>query len=254
MRIIEDSDSEDVSQEVYQAEEEEEIRCDEEVEKYSQDYEEEEEENQKIEKRKGPIKSSSQAGVSSPFKYVRDGLLKRRRKRIVDEDDDDDYEPEVRGGRVSVLATPEKTARPATPEKKMRAISTDREVKTPQPTPTKSDGDKKEKTGTRKIAAPTFDDKDLDVNLFHENPLNLKKRKVMISSNIILISQMIDAGQLDAKGLFNNYAAMTIHKKMKDGKAFEFHIPLQLIPTMIKGMNYLVENNKDFFQNRSCPM
>lgn len=53
---------------------------------------------------------------------------------------------------------------------------------------------------------------------------------------------------VDMKGGFNNdFAAMTFQKKMKDGKAYEFNVPLSLAPTIQHAAQIMIDANPQFF-------
>jgi len=102
----------------------------------------------------------------------------------------------------------------------------------------------KEGEGRRKIAL--FNDHNVDVNLHNEAPQNIKIKKIKISQSLIVLCQMIEG--VDMKGNFNNdFAAMTFQKKMKDGKAYEFSIPLALAPTLQNAAQIMIDANPQFF-------
>ncbi len=102
----------------------------------------------------------------------------------------------------------------------------------------------KDGEGRRKVAL--FNDHNVDVNLHNEAPQNIKIKKIKISQSLIVLCQMIEGA--DMKGSFNNdFAAMTFQKKMKDGKAYEFSIPLALAPTLQSAAQVMIDANPQFF-------
>lgn len=102
----------------------------------------------------------------------------------------------------------------------------------------------KESDGKRKVTL--FNDYNVDVNLHNEAPQNIKVKKIKLSHSLIVLCQMIEG--VDMKGSFNNdFAAMTFQKKMKDGKAFEFSIPLALAPTIQNAAQIMIDANPQFF-------
>lgn len=102
----------------------------------------------------------------------------------------------------------------------------------------------KEGDGKRKVIF--FDENNVDVNLHNEAPQNIKIKKIQLSHSLIVLCQMIEG--VDMKGSFNNdFAAMTFQKRMKDGKAFEFSIPLALAPTLQNAAQIMIDANPQFF-------
>ncbi len=92
-----------------------------------------------------------------------------------------------------------------------------------------------------------FNDKNVDYNLYHEAPENVATKKIKISSNVILSCKMIEASG-DQKGLTYDYAALTISRKTKNNKAYEFNLPLTIAPNLMKGIELIMNDNKNFFQ------
>lgn len=91
-----------------------------------------------------------------------------------------------------------------------------------------------------------FNDNNIDHNLHNEAPQNIKVKKIKLSHSLIVLCQMIEGA--DMKGSFNNdFAAMTFQKKMKDGKAYEFSLPLSLAPTIQEAAQIMIDANPQFF-------
>lgn len=102
------------------------------------------------------------------------------------------------------------------------------------------------KDGENRKKYVLFNDNNIDVNLHNEAPQNIKIKKIKLSHSLIVLCQMIEG--VDMKGNFNNdFAAMTFQKKMKDGKAYEFSIPLALAPTLQNAAQIMIDANPQFF-------
>lgn len=106
-----------------------------------------------------------------------------------------------------------------------------------------SDSDSKKE----KKEAPLFNDKNVDYNLYNEAPENVATKKIKLSSNVILMCKMIEAAG-DKNGLTYDYAALSISRKTKNGRAYEFNLPLTIAPNLMKGIEYIMRDNKHFFQ------
>lgn len=113
---------------------------------------------------------------------------------------------------------------------------------------TAEDGEATENEAKKeKREAPIFNDKNVDYNLYNEAPENVATKKIKLSSNIILMCKMIE-GAGDSKGLSYDYAALSIIRKTKNNKAYECNLPLTICPNLIKGIEFIMKENKHFFQ------
>lgn len=102
------------------------------------------------------------------------------------------------------------------------------------------------KDGETKKKAIMFNEEDVHINLYHEAPQNIQIKKIKLSQSLLVLCQMIEG--IEMKGNYNNdFAAITFHKKMRDGKAFEFSIPLNLAPIVQTAMQHIIEANPQFF-------
>ena len=94
-----------------------------------------------------------------------------------------------------------------------------------------------------------FDDSNIDVNL-HSDPHSLIEKKIKLSAICIVKCHMVNGA--DMKTPFaNDFAAMTFEKKMKDGKAFEFSLPLNLAHNLKNAIDIMITSNKQFFGTAS---
>lgn len=102
------------------------------------------------------------------------------------------------------------------------------------------------KDGETKKKAIMFNEEDVHINLYHEAPQNIQIKKIKLSQSLLVLCQMIEG--VEMKGNYNNdFAAITFHKKMRDGKAFEFSIPLNLAPIVQTAMQHIIDANPQFF-------
>ena len=95
-----------------------------------------------------------------------------------------------------------------------------------------------------------YNDKNVDYNLYNEAPEHIKNVKIKISSNIVMLSRMIEASGNTAQGLTYDYAALSFVRQSKNGKAYEFNLPLNLAPSIVKGITLLIKQNPKFFDKQ----
>jgi len=110
---------------------------------------------------------------------------------------------------------------------KRKRKATDNEVAKSKPAKKMKTSENKEKDGNTSVNSSTpqsptkednkrkvvfFNDQNVDVNLHHEAPQNIKYKKIQMSQSLIVLCQTIDGN--DMKGNFNNdFAAITFQKK-----------------------------------------
>lgn len=95
-----------------------------------------------------------------------------------------------------------------------------------------------------------YNDKNVDYNLYNEAPEHIKNLKIKISSNIVMLSRMIEASGNTAQGLTYDYAALSFVRQSKNGKAYEFNLPLNLAPSIVKGITLIIKQNPKFFDKQ----
>jgi hypothetical protein len=99
-----------------------------------------------------------------------------------------------------------------------------------------------------KRVAPDFNDKNLDYNLYKNDPENVVAKKIKISSTVIVNCRMIEnLGTLT--GISYDYAALSFVKKMAKGKSFEFSLPLNLAHKIIEALKLIIQDNPKYFEN-----
>lgn len=98
---------------------------------------------------------------------------------------------------------------------------------------------------------PVFNDKNLDYNLFNNDPDNVVAKKIKISQNVIVQCSMVDGSEKGRNAAFQDYAALSFLRKTKDEKAFEFNLPLGLAPNIIEALKLIIQDNPKFFHKFS---
>ena len=92
-----------------------------------------------------------------------------------------------------------------------------------------------------------YNDKNVDYNLYTEAPEHIKTVKCQINSNTLMICRMIEASSNSTSGLTSDYAAISFVRLSRNGKAFEFNLPLGIAPNIIKGLTMFIKDNPRFF-------
>jgi len=90
----------------------------------------------------------------------------------------------------------------------------------------------------------------IDLNLFNEAPQNIKFKKVKLNNIFQIQSHVIDTSEAKLNWS-SDYPALTICKKQRDGKQFDFNMPLNLAPTIQKAIQFLIDENPQFFRSAS---
>jgi len=150
-----------------------------------------------------------------------------------------------------------------TPKSKKKRLSKEKEVKEKE----EESEEKEEKTfsvdtndesaskeeGLKKSGKkemPTFSDKNVDYDLFHNSATNVIPRRIKISNNLVITSRMVE--QVESKNITNDYPAITFQRKTAGEKCFEFILPLGLVPKIMEAMNIIVKDNGKFFANTNA--
>jgi len=95
-----------------------------------------------------------------------------------------------------------------------------------------------------------YNDKNVDFNLYNEAPENIIETKVKLSSNVMMMSKMIEATG-EAKGLTYDMAALVIVRRLKNGDKFEFNLPLNLAANIKTAIDYIMQKNRHFFDKKN---
>lgn len=74
----------------------------------------------------------------------------------------------------------------------------------------------------------------------------LKKRGVRIAQNLLVLSNVLYA-KPDGSQPYEWAALTFVRGKDTDKKKFKFNIPFNCVPQLIKALQFLLKENKDFF-------
>lgn len=100
----------------------------------------------------------------------------------------------------------------------------------------------------KKKVSASFDAGRVDMNLHTEDPNNIITRTVQISTGLKMACRMVSGTTAGAnKVTYPDWAALIFIKKIKDDKSFEFNVSLKDAPRIIEGLNYIINENKTFF-------
>lgn len=153
---------------------------------------------------------------------------------------------------------PSKKGKPSSPVQRDRATGAIKKTsKIAKKTPTKGKVVTVKKPanvgddGKKVLSAVEYNDKNVDFNLYNEAPEHIKNLKIKISSNVVMLCRMIEATGNTSQGLTYDYAALSFVRQSKNGKAYEFNLPLNLAPCIVKGINLLIKNNPKFFESHA---
>lgn len=201
-------------------------------------------------------------------------------EEILEEEEEEEiqYETDSPSNDEEELPTTSKSLRDVADDSKRRQIkrktldSKTTPTKKPKTTPAKSLPAKKQPTklvkkvsskgksiaekkpvndeGKKNVSIVEYNDKNVDYNLYNEAPEHIKNLKIKISSNVVMLSRMIEATGNTSQGLTYDYAALSFVRQSKNGKAYEFNLPLNLAPCIVKGINLMIKNNPKFFEKQ----
>ena len=94
---------------------------------------------------------------------------------------------------------------------------------------------------------PDFSDKNVDFNLYHDDPQKVNLKRIKISDSVIVSCKMIQVNQRQSNSF--EYPAIVFARKGRTDKAFEYNLPLNLAPKVIAALNIIVKENPKFFQS-----
>lgn len=118
-----------------------------------------------------------------------------------------------------------------------------------KPTDATDETNEKDTKKGGKKEVPAFNDRNVDLDLFHSSPTNVIARKVKVSSNLIVTCRNIDQIEGARSGSVGyDFAALTFQRKTNNDKMFEFVVPLALAPRITEAINHIIEENKKFFK------
>lgn len=105
---------------------------------------------------------------------------------------------------------------------------------------------KNNKKAPQKKEPNVFDDRNVDKNFNAGNPNAVAHRKVKLNQNYMVSCKMIEANESKGK-LAYDYAGLIFQRRTKDNKAYEFNCPLSLCPFIVNALQYLMSENRAFF-------
>ena len=177
-------------------------------------------------------------------------LLKRKRQQI------DKKEKKMKLDKdASSLKKPSKKSKKSSKEKDQSMDSESTKTVLDQPSTSKVEKSDKpanhiagEDKSTKK-EAPDFSDKNVDYNLYEDDPTRLMQKRIKISKDVVVSCRMITVHQPRSNSF--EYAAVVFARKGKADKAFEFNLPLDLAPRIISALHLMMKDNSKFFEKNS---
>ncbi len=91
---------------------------------------------------------------------------------------------------------------------------------------------------------PVFEEKNVDYNFVKNSSLNVVQRRCQIAPNIILQCKNVEFTQ---NGQQIDFASLTFSRKTKNGRAFDYNMPLSLAPVLIEAVQQIINDNAKFF-------
>ena len=134
------------------------------------------------------------------------------------------------------------------PPKKVKVQKDGKVVEKKKKKENKAEQEKEGETFVNSKEKPNFDSGKVDFNLYTEDPNNILSRTVQISKTLKVSCKMINGAQMFAgKVAYPDWPGLVFHKKIKDGKVFEFNTNLTDLPNLIKALQYIMKENPNFF-------
>lgn len=109
---------------------------------------------------------------------------------------------------------------------------------------------KKETPATKKKQPAEYDDSNVNKTFKIGCPQSVKPLKVSLNNNYMLACKMIQANENTKGGLSYDYAGLLLLRRTKENKAYEFNMPLSLAPIMLESLQYIMNENKHFFNQK----
>jgi len=109
--------------------------------------------------------------------------------------------------------------------------------------------EKKTKTAAGKREPKLFNDKNIDIDLYDSDPDKIVAKKIRLNNSVLLLCKTMET--VTSTGAKQDWAAMILEKRMKDDKCYDFNMSLALVPTLIKGLEKIVQSNPQYFK-KNC--
>jgi hypothetical protein len=195
-----------------------------------------------------PVRSESNTSRSVKHRSTKEDAKGKalKRKAAVDEKVQDGKVKKRKTDAKKIVKTVATVARKKTEMKKskndVKKDVTDGEVQAKPVDPLQADspGEKNKKS------YPTFEDKNLDYDYAANSPSNIIQRRVKIATNIILTCKNVE---IVSNGQPMDIASLSFSRKTKNGKAFDYNMPLSLAPILIRGLQTIIRDNAKFFDS-----
>jgi hypothetical protein len=105
--------------------------------------------------------------------------------------------------------------------------------------------EKEDAVEEKKRILEDYNDTDVSVNLHFDALSKIVETKIKLTANMMVMCHVLDASQTP---LNNDFPAITFSKKMKeDNKAYNFSIPMTLLPKIENAFKIIRERNPDFY-------
>jgi hypothetical protein len=163
---------------------------------------------------------------------VQDGKIKKRKTE------------DVKKGVKTVASVAQKKTEKKKAKKEKTTDVVDGEV---QAQPLESNETAADSAGEKnKKSYPIFEDKNVDYDYASTCPSNIVHRRCRISKNIIISCKNVEIMQ---SGQPVDIASLCFSRKTKNGKAFDYNMPLAEAPTVIKALQDIIRDNAKFFDS-----
>jgi hypothetical protein len=197
-----------------------------------------------------PVRSKSDSNRPSKSRQEKEDAKKTGLKRKAEE---------IRDGKVKKIRSEKKTAASSaikSADNKGKRIpkkspSEKEEIKADPVKALPKKESKKEPKKTNDLSTesgeknyPVFEEKNIDYNFVKNSSLNVVQRRCQIAPNIILQCKNVEFTQ---NGQQIDFASLTFSRKTKNGRAFDYNMPLSLAPVLIEAVQQIINDNAKFF-------
>lgn len=197
-----------------------------------------------------PVRSKSDSNRPSKSRQEKEDAKKTGLKRKAEE---------IRDGKVKKIRSEKKTAASSaikSADNKGKRIpkkspSEKEEIKADPVKALPKKESKKEPKKTNDLSTesgektyPLFEEKNIDYNFVKNSSMNVVQRRCQIAPNIILQCKNVEFTQ---NGQQIDFASLTFSRKTKNGRAFDYNMPLSLAPVLIEAVQQIINDNAKFF-------
>lgn len=108
------------------------------------------------------------------------------------------------------------------------------------------DGEKEDKKKGGKKEVRKFNDRNVDYNLFENDPCNVVQKRCKLSPNLLIGCKMVEMAD-PKSGLSYESALICFERKSRNDSVFDFNMALSLAPAIIKALQLMIKDNPKFF-------